>query len=120
MTKDEALKMALEALETKGEHHPRVYQAITAIKEVLAQPEQEPVAWAYVNSDDECEQIEYCTESPMPEFVPLFTSPPKRKPLTEFQLDPIWRETCPDEHFCSQYFDFAKAIEAAHGIGDKT
>ena len=36
MTKDEALKLALEALETKGEHHPRVYQAITAIKQVLA------------------------------------------------------------------------------------
>ena len=40
MTKDEALKLALEALETKGEHHPRVYQAITAIKEALAQPEE--------------------------------------------------------------------------------
>jgi hypothetical protein len=40
MTKDEALKMALRALETKGEHHPRVYQAITAIKEALAQPEE--------------------------------------------------------------------------------
>ena len=36
MTKDKALKLALEALETKGEHHPRVYQAITAIKQVLA------------------------------------------------------------------------------------
>ena len=79
MTKDEALKLALEALETKGEHHPRVYQAITAIKEVLEQPEQKPVAWAYVNSDDECEQIEYCTESPLPEFVPLYTSPPQRE-----------------------------------------
>jgi hypothetical protein len=45
----------------------------------LAEPEQEPVAWAYVNSDDECEQIEYCTESPLPEFVPLYTAPPKRE-----------------------------------------
>jgi len=39
MTKDEALKLALEALETKGEHHPRVYQAIAVIKKALAQPE---------------------------------------------------------------------------------
>ena len=46
MTK-EALKLALEALETKGEHHPRVYQAITAIKEALAQPEQEHFMASY-------------------------------------------------------------------------
>jgi hypothetical protein len=37
----EALKLALEALETKGKHHPRVYQAIAAIKAALAQPVQE-------------------------------------------------------------------------------
>ncbi len=45
----------------------------------LAQPEQGPVAWAYVNCDGECEQIEYCKESPMAEFIPLYTSPPKRE-----------------------------------------
>ena len=59
MNKDEALKMALEALErcvatcfdpyaheqamSWSEHF--VNQTITAIKESLAQPEQEPVAW---------------------------------------------------------------------------
>ena len=53
MTKDEALKLALEALEVanscvdgyyipKGKTHlPEVEQAITAIKEALEQPEQE-------------------------------------------------------------------------------
>ena len=48
MTKDEALALALHALHTKGEHHPRVYEAIYAIQTVLAQPplpEQEPVAF---------------------------------------------------------------------------
>lgn len=49
MTKDEALKMALEALEEiKQEtfHPAKVFvhnHAITAIKEALAQPKQEPV-----------------------------------------------------------------------------
>ena len=52
MTKDEALKLALEALEAdeldmvddgSGNMVFRKEQAITAIKE--AQPEQEPVAW---------------------------------------------------------------------------
>ena len=49
MTKDEALKLALEALELS---HPRfgigtaIYiKAMNAIKEALAQPEQEPVTW---------------------------------------------------------------------------
>ena len=65
MTKDEALKQALEALEanqpvnycmnSNGERFPMMHEdpfrfdrntkAITAIKEALAQPEQEPVAW---------------------------------------------------------------------------
>ena len=58
MTKDEALKLALEALcvavePKKGKVYAREFepidcfamheQAITAIKEALAQPEQEPV-----------------------------------------------------------------------------
>ena len=57
MTKDEALKLALEALEVanscvdgyyipKGKTHlPEIELAITAIKEALAQTEQEPVTW---------------------------------------------------------------------------
>jgi len=58
MTKDEALKLALEALEVanscvdgyyipKGKTHlPEIELAITAIKEALAQPEQEPMTKA--------------------------------------------------------------------------
>ena len=75
MTKDEALKLALEALENSidlvsndareaellyGKYQSRLAKvkglvalevahgkAIAAIKEALAQPEQEPVAWVY-------------------------------------------------------------------------
>jgi len=44
MTKDEALKLALETLEYAGPSWIDARQpAITAIKEALAQPEQEPV-----------------------------------------------------------------------------
>ena len=59
MTKDEALKLALEALERSvatcfdryshdqvmSKPYHFINQTITAIKEALAQPEQEPVAW---------------------------------------------------------------------------
>ena len=46
MTKYEALKMALEALEAHADIGIKSDKAITAIKEALAQPEQEPVGWA--------------------------------------------------------------------------
>ena len=45
MTKDEALKLALETLEFNQSVWRGKKEAITAIKEALAQPEQEPVAW---------------------------------------------------------------------------
>ena len=52
MTKDEALKLALEALEQVRDAKiigltltQDYYDAITAIKEALTQPEQEFVAW---------------------------------------------------------------------------
>ena len=49
MTKDEVLKLALEALEFMS-HVDSIFAnefdfQINAIKEALAQPEQEPVAW---------------------------------------------------------------------------
>jgi len=39
MTDKELMQQALDALETKGEHHPRVYEAITALRSRLAQGE---------------------------------------------------------------------------------
>jgi hypothetical protein len=58
MTKDEALKLALEALETElcidwtnneefNASAEKMHEAITAIKEALAQPEQEPFMASY-------------------------------------------------------------------------
>jgi hypothetical protein len=49
MTKDEALRLALEALGWTDEWRPQGLkeEAITAIKEALAQPEQEP--WSPVS-----------------------------------------------------------------------
>ena len=91
MTKDEALKLALEALErcvatcfdpyahdqvmSWPEHF--VNQTITAIKEALAQPEQKPVAWM---TEDECEvytskQVDGCFQH---DHIPLYTTPPQR------------------------------------------
>jgi hypothetical protein len=48
--KDEALKLALEALEAHADIGIKSDKAITAIKQALAAPVQEPVAWRYTDS----------------------------------------------------------------------
>jgi hypothetical protein len=86
--KDEALKLALEALQWNwgGEPLPTLeLKAINAIKEALAQPEQEPVAWAGFNERGECREIVtrdvrktipyYPTEG----MTPLYAIPPRRE-----------------------------------------
>jgi hypothetical protein len=81
MTDRELLKKSLDALETKGEHHPRVYQAIAALRERLAQPEQEPVAWLYRDAWGVM-KLSQTTPPPVGAF-PVYSTPPQRKPLTD-------------------------------------
>jgi hypothetical protein len=108
MTKDEALKLALEALErcvatcfdpyaheqamSWPEHF--VNQTITAIKEALAQPEQEPVAFINVEQR-KLEWAKYMrwdtpTVVNLPK-IPLYTTPPQRQwvGLTDKERDEI-------------------------------
>ena len=84
MTKDEALKLALEALEADplemvadvdGHMVFLKDKAITAIKEALAQPEQEPVAWI---STGPARMIHWTSDKPAygDDWVPLYTTPP--------------------------------------------
>lgn len=78
--KDEALRLALEALKPfstpnwAGTGVDEANEAITAIKEVLAAPVQEPVAWRWTNSKG---WLTY-GELPHDRFVstPLYTTPP--------------------------------------------
>ena len=93
MTKDEALKLALEALgntwtEPKSEQYKIEKEAITAIKEALAQT-QEPVAWMfqhdetgrmnYVSNDGIHDPTMFLGMNPRYALVcPLYTTPPQR------------------------------------------
>ncbi len=64
--------------------HPCQYKGISAeIKELLAQPEQEPVAWRYKTHN----RYTY-TEENYHEFEgePLYTKPPKREPLSPSEI----------------------------------
>ena len=77
MTKDEALKLALEALEYHTAQTRPIHQtseAITAIKEALAQPEQEPVAWMDEYGDVLSASV---VSGKGLRNIPLYTAPPQ-------------------------------------------
>ena len=72
MTDKESMAMALDALETLMIERGSIYEkAITALKERLAQPEQEPVAW--VNK----ERNTITWDKLYPDMDALYTTPPK-------------------------------------------
>jgi len=129
-----ALELALEALERSvatcfdqrshdevmGRPEHFVNRAITAIKEALAQPEQEPVAQCTESDSWNCK---YCrkTESCKALQDPRnFASPPQRKPLTYGQIRDLWARDngLEDCHLCKidDFIAAVRFVEAAHGI----
>ena len=127
----EALQFALhvgfpESSESQIKKGEKAYQqhraAITAIKEALAQPEQEPVAWIY---ESVCgNDFSTCNDPPSyaKNIRPLYTTPLQRKPLTDEQIAEMWLEilgSTPPSGIHEdglQPWRFVRAIEAAHGI----
>jgi hypothetical protein len=96
-------------------------------KEALAQPQQEPVAqqgWKLVPVEP-THEIEKAiararnlkASEIWEDALAAAPQPPQRKPLTDEQMFKIWL-TVPAE--TEDRFAFARAIEAAHGIGDNT
>jgi len=128
MTHTEALKMALEALEGVLDDAPKVLDAsiagglyevvqcrdaITAIKEALAQPEQEPVAWDNCRSEKQCRS--WCGNSTCVSHW-SYTTPPQRKPLTDEEALDMARTFGAQPWPPGSCVAFARAVEAAHGI----
>ena len=132
MTKDEALKLALEALEAdeldmvddgSGNMVFRKEQAITAIKEALAQQEQEPVAWI---STGPARMIHWTADKPAygDDWVPLYTTLPQRKPLTDEEIWKFWWsrpevQDGEDDSMEAEFVAAVRAVLAAHGIKEK-
>ena len=111
-TQTEALKLVLKTLEqyqVKRQDFERFADVITDIKKTLAQPkEQEPVAWISQKSGF------ISPNKPDPSFdpLPLYTTPPQRKPLTDEQI----YMNCPNWLSQDQCKTWVRQIEAAHGI----
>lgn len=87
----------------------RAKTAEAKLKEQPKEPEQEPVAWM---QDTTCGL--YVIDHPDEwHCIPLYTTPPQRKPLTDEEIEIIDRAICGDREFCRA---FVRAIEAEHGI----
>jgi len=133
----ETLKLALEALEACNRNDmEEVNEAITAIKEALAQhnsvqakpePEQEPVAYVNVEKrrlEFAHDYVKWDTPTTIKlDKIPLYTTPPQRKPLTDEQIDEEFKlyaskfDTSSDKWLDMGADDYFKAgFKAAHGI----
>ena len=125
----EALRLALGALQRfiKYDYNENPFdgkdvegaEAITAIKKALAQPEQEPVAWAMLHDNGHFIDAIHPDEHARVEgkyIHPLYTTPPQRKPLSDEEIYSladsleIWNED--DEEWILDPNTFARAIEA--------
>jgi len=122
MTKDEALRLALEALETSMYPQQKQLQAITAIKAAL-EAKDEPVAWVderaiawlaeHPNGNVTTKlELQKSFERPMP----LYTNPTQRKPLTDEEIGEVAIKSQDGISPHDDTLRFARAIEAAHGI----
>ena len=96
-------------------------------KEVIDQPEQteqEPVAWItewvqrYRHNDTPIiDRAVSFTKGdapavPNPNYIPLYTSPPKREPLSDDEIVALWANKSP-----ANEFECVRLVEKAHGIG---
>ena len=129
----EAMKLALEVLEKNTKHLPADFDyhfdAITAIKEALAQT-QEPVAWMW-RCNPYCDWPNWEVSLKRPadsgcygdkrtegyEDVPLYTAPPQRTwvGLTDEEVRDLWSWSATSEAektANTQQHAFARAIEA--------
>ena len=98
-------------------------RAENAIKNYLAQPEQTAVAWItewvqrYRHNDTPIlDRAVSFTKGdapavPNPNYIPLYTSPPKHEPLSDDEIDILWG----NEKAIGLY-SFARVIEKHHGI----
>ena len=128
----EAMKLARDALGLYArtlaptETQKKGMEAITALDEALAQPQQEPVAKIEITRCKFTGELESWTFAERPRNAPAGTyyvyttpQPAQRQPLTDEEVETVWRSVqASDFHDCVK--PFARAIEAKHGIKEST
>jgi len=129
MTKDEALRLALEALEMSDicadDCKCTRKRAINGIKAALEAKDEPFEYWNAVEGWVKIEEVRdhfdsvgcgtiYKTSGE--DRVPLYTTPPQRKPLTDEEIEDAWASCEVDWDDKVNVITLARAIEAAHGI----
>ena len=120
-TDRELLEQVLEALELHAKQYPHMQKgytvdAITAVRERLAQPEQEPVAWLSTDSIGE-RYLWFSKPLDNDKAQPLYTAPQKREwqGLTENEMKKLadtHLKYQPESYEVSGVFDLIRAVEA--------
>tara|TARA_B110000503_G_scaffold125567_1_gene193249 strand:+ start:5066 stop:5431 length:366 start_codon:yes stop_codon:yes gene_type:complete len=94
-------------------------ELLKEIEAALTQPEQEPVGYLYKQMDCHGEWATifnadkpYITWHDIKDIVPVYTTQPKREPLSNDKICSIWGMGS-----LGSTVDFVRAIEKAHGIG---
>ena len=122
MTDREIMQQALEALikahpySNSNKDLDGHSEAITALRERLAQPEQEPVAWVCYGASEK-HDIDYFQDEvdAIPVGTQLYASPPaQRKPLKLREIEKCIYDANNDPIVA------CRNVEAAHGIKENT
>jgi hypothetical protein len=116
-----AAEMALDALESwqktcldcgrGSEELGRATKPIKALRDRLAQPEPEPVAWFQVEKDaDGTNRYIQVDEIDAEFYVPLYTAPPKREwvSIPDWEIHEMYNEPRSD----AEMIAFAREFEA--------
>ena len=118
----EAMKQALEALESDPLSHAGLVsrkQAIAALRQAL-ETEQEPVATVTSESGNPNLSMSWWHEPALPVGTKIYTSPPKAAEWVGLTADEIWecnkaKSGAVEFHICYEHqnvLDFAESLEA--------
>ena len=111
---EQALKETLLAATAQNSKWPEKFIYKIVPVEITApqpKPEQKPVAW--MREDEDCTDC-IVWEQTEEHTIPLYTSPPQRKPLTDEQLIAAYESEQQGRY--GDHIRSLRAIEAAHGI----
>jgi hypothetical protein len=108
------------------EESDKANDLISMIQKELAKPDPEPVAWISNGQLKDLKNKNYSTsvychsQKSEKSNIPLYTSPPKREPLSEEAIITIINDNfdTDDIVFLDHLNEFTRAIEKSHGIGN--
>ena len=110
----EAIKLALKGMKsfqnrTNGLYEGEFEEEIKALEEALKQEQGEPVAWIEHHKGGD----NLVWDNLSGKCSPLYTAPPRRKPLTDDQVEKIMKDNMSIK---MSFSGIKQAFEAAYGI----